>query len=107
MSTAARAEVSGEVWKGQDPFSDLQGLLTEMQALRVQLEKSIETNNTLRSKLEEQLMQGAKQTQEGALSPAVQTLSAPKWSLQLDKHGGNPASLHLVKVQLCVSVCSI
>ncbi|XP_073907244.1 CDK5 regulatory subunit-associated protein 2 isoform X3 [Castor canadensis] len=86
---AARAEVSGEVWKGQDPFSDLQGLLTEMQALRVQLEKSIETNNTLRSKLEEQLMQGAKQTQEGALSPAVQTLSAPKWSLQLDKHDGD------------------
>ncbi|XP_023583117.1 CDK5 regulatory subunit-associated protein 2 isoform X2 [Trichechus manatus latirostris] len=51
----ARAEASGEGWKGQDPFSDLHGLLREIQALRVQLERSIETNSNLQSKLEEQL----------------------------------------------------
>ncbi|XP_069868701.1 CDK5 regulatory subunit-associated protein 2 isoform X4 [Dipodomys merriami] len=85
----AQAEPSGEGWKGQDPLRDLHGLLTEMQALRAQLEKSIETNSTLRSRLEEQLAQGANKAQEGALIPATQALCIPEWSLQLDKHDGD------------------
>nr|XP_045006539.1 CDK5 regulatory subunit-associated protein 2 isoform X2 [Jaculus jaculus] len=82
--TEAQGQASGEGWKGQDSFSDLHGLLSEIQALRTQLERSIETNSTLRSKLEEQLAQGAKNAQEGALSLDVQALSIPEWALQLD-----------------------
>ncbi|XP_043576018.1 myomegalin-like isoform X2 [Chiloscyllium plagiosum] len=37
---------------------DLNELLTEIHCLRIQLEKSIQTNNCLRQKLEEQLQQG-------------------------------------------------
>ncbi|XP_027963541.1 CDK5 regulatory subunit-associated protein 2 isoform X2 [Eumetopias jubatus] len=85
----AEAEASGEGWRGQDPFSDLRGLLTEIQALRGQLEKSIETNSTLQSKLEERLTMEGKKTQEAALPMALQTLSVPEWPPQLDKHGGD------------------
>ncbi|KAM4876951.1 CDK5 regulatory subunit-associated protein 2 isoform 3-T3 [Thomomys bottae] len=85
----AQAEAAGEGWKWQDPLRDLQGLLSEMQALRAQLEKSIETNNILRSRLEEQLAQGVKKAQEGALVPAIQALCIPEWSLQLDNHDGD------------------
>ncbi|KAM6170018.1 LOW QUALITY PROTEIN: CDK5 regulatory subunit-associated protein 2 [Rhynchocyon petersi] len=70
-------EASGEGWKGQDPFSDLPGLLREIQALRMQLERSIETNSTLQSKLEEQLAKGEKKAQKTVLSIAVQTLPSP------------------------------
>ncbi|XP_058550336.1 CDK5 regulatory subunit-associated protein 2 isoform X4 [Neofelis nebulosa] len=79
-------EPSGEGWRGQDPFSDLHGLLTEIQALRGQLERSIETNSTLQSKLEGQLAKEGKKAQEGALTGALQTPCVPEWPLQLDKH---------------------
>lgn len=82
----ARAEALGAGWKGQDPGSDLHSLLTEIQALRAQLERSIETNSTLRSKLEEQLAQGARKAQEGTLPLPAQALSVPEWPLNLDKH---------------------
>uniref|UniRef100_A0A7N5JL43 CDK5 regulatory subunit-associated protein 2 n=1 Tax=Ailuropoda melanoleuca TaxID=9646 RepID=A0A7N5JL43_AILME len=85
----AGAEASGEGWRGQDPFSDLRGLLTEIQALRGQLEKSIKTNSMLQSKLEEQLAMEGKKAQEAALTVALQTLSVPELPLQLDKHGGD------------------
>ncbi|XP_048079004.2 CDK5 regulatory subunit-associated protein 2 isoform X9 [Ursus arctos] len=85
----AGTEASGEGWRGQDPFSDLRGLLTEIQALRGQLEKSIETNSMLQSKLEEQLAMEGKKAQEAALTVALQTLSVPEWPPQLDKHGGD------------------
>ncbi|XP_034871847.1 CDK5 regulatory subunit-associated protein 2 isoform X7 [Mirounga leonina] len=85
----AGAEASGEGWRAQDPFSDLRGLLTEIQALRGQLEKSIETNSTLQSKLEERLTMEGKKAQEAALPVALQTLSVPEWPPQLDKHGGD------------------
>ncbi|XP_039090553.1 CDK5 regulatory subunit-associated protein 2 isoform X3 [Hyaena hyaena] len=78
-------EASGEGWMGQDPCSDLHGLLTEIQALRSQLEKSIETTSTLQSKLEEQ----GRRAQEAALTGALQTLCVPEWPLQLDKHDGD------------------
>ncbi|XP_055463511.1 CDK5 regulatory subunit-associated protein 2 isoform X6 [Psammomys obesus] len=89
LQRGARGESSGEGWMGLDPFSNLRSLLTEMQALRKQLEKSIQTNSTLRSKLEEQLSQGSTKAQEGALTLALQALSVTEWSLQLDKHDGN------------------
>ncbi|XP_029419571.1 CDK5 regulatory subunit-associated protein 2 isoform X3 [Nannospalax galili] len=83
-----RGKASGEGWKGQ-PSSDLHSLLIEIQALRDQLERSIQTNSTLRSKLEEQLSQGLKNPQEGALIVPVQVQSVPEWSPPLDKHDGN------------------
>ncbi|XP_076999626.1 CDK5 regulatory subunit-associated protein 2 isoform X3 [Tamandua tetradactyla] len=89
----ARAEASGEGWKGQDAFSDLHSLLTEIQALRAQLERSIETNSTLQTKLEEQLMKSEKAAQEATLTLTVQTLSIPNRPLQLDKQGGNVCSI--------------
>ncbi|XP_040338062.1 CDK5 regulatory subunit-associated protein 2 isoform X5 [Herpailurus yagouaroundi] len=79
-------EPSGEGWRGQDPFSDLHGLLTEIQALRGQLERSIETNSMLQSKLEGQLAKEGKKAQEGALTGALQTPCVPEWPLQLGKH---------------------
>ena len=87
MSAEAQGEASKEGWNGPDSFSDLHGLLTEMRALREQLERSIQTNSALRSRLEEQLSQGAKMPQEGALTLAVKTLSVTECSLQLDEHG--------------------
>lgn len=89
LQREAQGEASAEGWKGPDSFSNLHGLLTEMQALRDQLERSIQNNSTLRSKLEEQLSQGSKKAQEGALTLAVKALSVTEWSLQLDKHDGN------------------
>ncbi|XP_058379877.1 CDK5 regulatory subunit-associated protein 2 isoform X2 [Diceros bicornis minor] len=82
----ARAEASGEGWRGQDPCSELRGLLPEIRALRAQLERSIETNSMLQSKLEEQLAKGEKKAQEAALTLALQTVSIPERPLQLDKH---------------------
>ncbi|XP_028610465.1 CDK5 regulatory subunit-associated protein 2 isoform X4 [Grammomys surdaster] len=89
LQREARDEACGEGRKGLDIFSNLHGLLTEIQALRDQLERSIQTNNTLKSKLEEQLSQGSKEAEKGALTLAVQALSVTEWSLQLDKHDGN------------------
>ncbi|XP_032162924.1 CDK5 regulatory subunit-associated protein 2 isoform X6 [Mustela erminea] len=85
----AGAETSGEGWRGQDPFSDLRGLLTEIQALRGQLEKSIETNSALQGRLEEQLATAGKKAHEAAFTVALQTLSVPEWPPQPDKHGGD------------------
>ncbi|XP_073662590.1 CDK5 regulatory subunit-associated protein 2 isoform X7 [Tursiops truncatus] len=84
-----RAEASGEGWRGQDPFGHLHGLLTEIQALRAQLERSIETNSTLQSRLEEQLAQGGEKAQEADLTLALQTLSVPERPQQLDKPDGD------------------
>ncbi|KAK2120235.1 CDK5 regulatory subunit associated protein 2, partial [Saguinus oedipus] len=79
-------EASGEGWKGQDPFTDLHSLLIEIQALRLQLERSIQTNSTLQSRLEEQLARGVEKAQEGDLTLAVQALSIPELPLQPNKH---------------------
>ncbi|XP_064147604.1 CDK5 regulatory subunit-associated protein 2 isoform X2 [Loxodonta africana] len=79
----ARAEVSGEGWKGQDPFSDLHGLLREIQALRAQLERSIETNSTLQRKLEEQLAKGGNKcsmANENSYDLFDSTLAVPRKS---------------------------
>ncbi|KAM9082890.1 CDK5 regulatory subunit-associated protein 2 isoform 6-T6 [Megaptera novaeangliae] len=84
-----RAEASGEGWRGQDPSGHLHGLLTEIQALRAQLERSIETNSALQSRLEEQLVQGGEEAQEADLTLALQTLSVPERPLQLDKPDGD------------------
>lgn len=89
----ARAEALGAGSKGQNPCSDLHSLLTEIQALRGQLERSIETNSTLRSKLEEQLAQGPKKVQEGAPPLPAYVLSILKGSLPLDQHDGDKYSM--------------
>ncbi|XP_060010481.1 CDK5 regulatory subunit-associated protein 2 isoform X1 [Lagenorhynchus albirostris] len=83
------AEASGEGWRGQDPFGHLHGLLTEIQALRAQLEGSIETNSTLQSRLEERLAQGGEKAQEADLALALQTPSVPERPQQLDKPDGD------------------
>lgn len=82
-----RAEASGEGWRGRDPFGHLHGLLTEIQTLRAQLERSIETNSTLQSRLEEQLARGGEKAQEADPTLALQTLSVPERPQQLDKPG--------------------
>lgn len=87
----SRAEASGEAWKGQDPVSDLRDLLTEIQALRTQLERSIETNSTLQGRLQERLAKGQGQAPDAALALALQTAPAP---LQPDQHGTAPGSPH-------------
>ncbi|XP_010209631.1 PREDICTED: CDK5 regulatory subunit-associated protein 2, partial [Tinamus guttatus] len=53
--TDPRHDASEEFRKDQNNPLDLHELLTEIQSLRVQLERSIETNKTLHEKLEEQL----------------------------------------------------
>lgn len=80
----SRGEMSGEGWKGQDPLGDLHDLLTEIQALRAQLERSIDTNSTLQGRLEEQLGQSGRK--------ALQILPTPEQPLPPDKHGTAPAS---------------
>ena len=91
----------GEGCRGQDPSSDLRGLLTEIQALRGQLEKSIETSSALQSRLEEQLALEGKRAQEAALTAALQTLTVPEWPLHPDKHG-TAAALRPETAALCV-----
>ncbi|KAJ6651810.1 hypothetical protein lerEdw1_016463 [Lerista edwardsae] len=49
---------SEECWKDQARPLDLHELLTEIQSLRTQLERSIEANQALHGKLEEQLLRG-------------------------------------------------
>lgn len=100
--TEARAEMSGEGWRGQDPLGDLHGLLTEIQALRAQLERSIETNSTLQSKLEEQLARGGQKAQEAVLTLGLQTLSAPERPLQQNKPGTALLLLTVGNAALCV-----
>ncbi|KAF1466854.1 CDK5 regulatory subunit-associated protein 2, partial [Pygoscelis antarcticus] len=53
--TDSRCDASEEFRKDQNNPLDLHELLTEIQSLRVQLERSIETNKSLHEKLEEQL----------------------------------------------------
>ncbi|VTJ53524.1 Hypothetical predicted protein [Marmota monax] len=98
-----------EGWKGQELLSDLHDLLTEIQALRAQLEGGIKTNSTLQSKLEEQLAQGEKKAQEGDLSLAVQAPRVPDWTLQLDKHASEtpPLSGNDIDSFSCISGSSV
>ncbi|XP_053138531.1 CDK5 regulatory subunit-associated protein 2 isoform X3 [Hemicordylus capensis] len=51
---------SDECWKDQNHPLDLHELLTEIQNLRIQLERSIKANKALHEKLEEQLLRGGK-----------------------------------------------
>ncbi|XP_066057098.1 CDK5 regulatory subunit-associated protein 2 isoform X3 [Chamaea fasciata] len=53
--TDPRCDASEEFRKDQNNPLDLHELLTEIQSLRVQLERSIDTNKSLHEKLEEQL----------------------------------------------------
>lgn len=84
----SRAEVSGEGWPGQDAVGDLHGLLTEVQALRAQLGRNMDTNSTLQSRLEEPPANGEEKAEDAALSLALQTLPTPERPLQLDDHDG-------------------
>lgn len=98
------AEAAGDGQRGQDPFSDLQGLLTEIQALRAQLERSIETSSTLQSRLEDQLAKAGKEAPEAALTGALHPGAlhpgpSPEPPLQLGKHGTAPASPPCLRMQ--------
>nr|XP_019586758.1 PREDICTED: CDK5 regulatory subunit-associated protein 2 isoform X2 [Rhinolophus sinicus] len=84
----SRAEVSGEGWPGQDAVGDLHGLLTEVQALRAQLGRNMDTNSTLQSRLEEPPANGEEKARDAALSLALQTLPTPERPLQLNDHDG-------------------
>ncbi|NWQ81222.1 CK5P2 protein, partial [Columbina picui] len=65
--TDPRCDASEEFRKDQNNPLDLQELLTEIQSLRVQLERSIETNKSLHEKLEEQLSK-EKREEAGSVS---------------------------------------
>ncbi|XP_024906226.1 CDK5 regulatory subunit-associated protein 2 isoform X5 [Pteropus alecto] len=86
---ASGAEALADGWQGRGALGDLHGLLTEVQALRAQLERSIETNCALQSKLEEQLAKGGRKAQDAALASALQTLPTPERPLRLDRHDGD------------------
>uniref|UniRef100_A0A8C2P9S5 CDK5 regulatory subunit-associated protein 2 n=1 Tax=Capra hircus TaxID=9925 RepID=A0A8C2P9S5_CAPHI len=83
-----RPQGTGEGWRGQDLLGHLHGLLAEVQALQVLLEKSIKTNMTLQSWLEERLVQDGEKAREAALELALQALSAPEQPLPLDEPDG-------------------
>ncbi|XP_053852388.1 CDK5 regulatory subunit-associated protein 2 isoform X2 [Vidua macroura] len=59
--TDPRCDASEEFQKDQKNPLDLQELLAEIQSLRVQLERSIDTNKSLHEKLEEQLSKGKRE----------------------------------------------
>ncbi|XP_066466807.1 CDK5 regulatory subunit-associated protein 2 isoform X2 [Tiliqua scincoides] len=59
---------SEECWKDQTRPLDLHELLTEIQSLRAQLERSIEANQALHGKLEEQLLRGKREGTGSTLS---------------------------------------
>ncbi|RMB93479.1 hypothetical protein DUI87_30176 [Hirundo rustica rustica] len=59
--TDSRCDASEEFRKDQNNPLDLHELLTEIQSLRVQLERSIDTNKSLHEKLEEQLSRGQRE----------------------------------------------
>ncbi|XP_054999625.1 CDK5 regulatory subunit-associated protein 2 isoform X2 [Sorex araneus] len=84
-----RAEAAGEGRRGQDGLADLPGLLTEIQALRAQLERSIETNRTLQGRLEQQLAQAPREAPGAARSATLPALSGPEQPRQPDTHGGD------------------
>ncbi|XP_072738879.1 CDK5 regulatory subunit-associated protein 2 isoform X2 [Ciconia boyciana] len=65
--TDPRCDASEELRKDQNNPLDLHELLTEIQSLRVQLERSIETNKSLHEKLEEQLSK-EKREEVGSMS---------------------------------------
>ncbi|NXW17691.1 CK5P2 protein, partial [Circaetus pectoralis] len=69
--TDPRCDASEEFRKDQNNPLDLHELLTEIQSLRVQLERTIETNKSLHEKLEEQLSK-EKREEVGSVS-AVNT----------------------------------
>ncbi|KAM7033639.1 CDK5 regulatory subunit-associated protein 2 isoform 1-T1 [Acridotheres tristis] len=65
--TDPRCDASEEFRKDQNNPLDLHELLAEIQSLRVQLERSMDTNKSLHEKLEEQLCKG-KREEVGAVS---------------------------------------
>lgn len=56
-----RCDASEEFRKDQNNPLDLHELLAEIQSLRVQLERSMDTNKSLHEKLEEQLSKGKRE----------------------------------------------
>ncbi|XP_044796462.2 CDK5 regulatory subunit-associated protein 2 isoform X4 [Bubalus bubalis] len=85
----AGVEASREGWRGQDLLDHLHSLLAEVQALQALLEKSIKTNMTLQSWVEERLVQDGEKAREAALALALQSLSSPEQPLPLDEPDGD------------------
>ncbi|XP_071430398.1 CDK5 regulatory subunit-associated protein 2 isoform X2 [Pithys albifrons albifrons] len=72
--TDPRCDTSEEFRKDQNNPLDLHELLTEIQSLRVQLERSIETNKSLHEKLEEQLSKGKREQVESVSAVNINCL---------------------------------
>ncbi|XP_044295808.1 CDK5 regulatory subunit-associated protein 2 isoform X2 [Varanus komodoensis] len=70
---------SDERWKDQTHPLGLHGLLTEMQNLRTQLERSIKANKILHEKLEEQLSRGKRERAALGSTRNIQYLLDPEW----------------------------
>ncbi|TRZ14730.1 hypothetical protein HGM15179_012394 [Zosterops borbonicus] len=84
--TDPRCDASEEFRKDQNNPLDLHELLTEIQSLRVQLERSIDTNKSLHEKLEEQLSKGKRE--------AVGPVSAVNINCLLETGSQPRAGLH-------------
>uniref|UniRef100_A0A6I8NBW1 CDK5 regulatory subunit associated protein 2 n=1 Tax=Ornithorhynchus anatinus TaxID=9258 RepID=A0A6I8NBW1_ORNAN len=81
LDEASRRPIAAaeECRKDQNNLLDLAELLTEIQSLRVQLERSIETNNALRRKLEEQLSKGERELEGSVQTLNINHLSKQEW----------------------------
>ncbi|XP_038600485.1 CDK5 regulatory subunit-associated protein 2 isoform X2 [Tachyglossus aculeatus] len=88
-----QAAAAEECRKDQNNLLDLAELLTEIQSLRVQLERSIETNNALRRKLEEQLSKGERELEGSVQTLNINHLSKQEWQHCTGNNAGNELSL--------------
>uniref|UniRef100_F7EDZ0 CDK5 regulatory subunit-associated protein 2 n=1 Tax=Ornithorhynchus anatinus TaxID=9258 RepID=F7EDZ0_ORNAN len=88
-----QAAAAEECRKDQNNLLDLAELLTEIQSLRVQLERSIETNNALRRKLEEQLSKGERELEGSVQTLNINHLSKQEWQHCRGNNAGNELSL--------------
>ncbi|XP_063000952.1 CDK5 regulatory subunit-associated protein 2 isoform X1 [Elgaria multicarinata webbii] len=70
---------SDECWKDQNQPLDLHELLTEIQNLRTQLERSIQANKILHESLEEHLSRGKRETGNSRSSVNISSLFKTEW----------------------------
>ncbi|XP_021270066.1 CDK5 regulatory subunit-associated protein 2 isoform X2 [Numida meleagris] len=90
--TDPRCDASEEFRKDQNNPVDLHELLMEIQSLRVQLERSIETNKTLHEKLEEQLSKEKKEETGSVSAVNINYLFKPDSQHYAGMNGTHSAS---------------
>uniref|UniRef100_A0A8D0GKJ8 CDK5 regulatory subunit-associated protein 2 n=1 Tax=Sphenodon punctatus TaxID=8508 RepID=A0A8D0GKJ8_SPHPU len=99
-------DASEEFRKDQTNQLDLHELLTEIQNLRVQLERSIKTNKTLHEKLEEQLSKGTREKASSVPAVNINYLFKQESQHYAGMHDGEIASKDLDNSSQCSSSSS-